>query len=348
MPDPHSHETSPDRASAAALWQLIMGFRVTQLLHVAAKLGVADHLQTPRTPDELASLVGADAGALRRILRALASLGVFAEGAGGAFTLTPLAQPLRSDVPGSLRGAALLYGEEWLWRAYGRVSHSAMTGRSAFAAVHGQPFYDYLHDHPDAAAQFQAAMSDFSAQEADAICAAYDFASIATVVDVGGGHGALLTALLRAYPNLTGAVFDLASTVADARARLAASGLADRATAIAGDFLTEVPRGADLYLLKSVIHNWDDDDAVRILRTCRGAMSDRARLLVIERVIPAGNAPSEAKLFDINMLVVVGGRERSEAEHRALLAAAGFSLTRVVPAGAFVSLIEARPVPDGE
>jgi O-methyltransferase domain/Dimerisation domain len=340
MNDRSSHDRPPDAAAVAALWQLIMGFRATQLVHVAAKLGLADHLKTPQTAHQLAQLVGADADALHRILRALASLGIFTEGPDGAFALTPLAQLLRSDAPGSLRATAEIYGEDWLWRAYGSLSHSARTGRPAFAEVHGQRLYEYLRDHPVAAAQFHAAMSEFSAQDAAAVLAAYDFANIGTVVDVGGGQGTLVAALLQAHPGLSGVVFDLGPAVEEARGHLAAAGLAGRATAVAGDFFAEVPRDGDLYLLKNVLHNWDDDAVVRILRTCRRAMSDRARLMAIERVIPAGNAPSEAKLFDINMLVVVGGRARSEAEYRRLFAAARLSLTRVIPTAAAVSLVE--------
>jgi hypothetical protein len=335
---------SYDPAAAPALRHLIMGFRVTQLIHVAAKLGIADHLRHgPRTPHQLAQAAGAEPRALHRLLRALASLDIFAETEAGAFELTPSAQLLRADVPGSLRGIALLYGEEWLWNAYGRTIQSVQTGHPAFERVHGQPFYDYLRHTPAAADQFHDAMSGFSVQESAAILAAYDFSGVATVVDVGGGHGALVAALLKNQPRLTGVVLDRPEAIAGAEHLLADAGVAARATCVAGDFFTEVPCGGDVYLLKSVLHNWDDGTVVSILHRCREAMSRNSRLLVIERVVPPGNGPSEAKLFDINMLVMVGGQERTEAEYHMLFQVGGFELTRVIPTGSPASLIEGRP-----
>jgi hypothetical protein len=344
MSDSRFDTWPPPAAATATLRQLIMGFRITQLIHVAAKLGLADRLQLgPRTPRELAGEVHAEPQALHRVLRSLAGLGIFAETADGSFVLTPLAQLLRTDVPGSLNGVARLYGEEWVWQTYGRMRQSVETGRPAFESVHGQPFYDYLCDHPEAAAQFNQAMSGFSTEEATAILGAYDFSKVAKVVDVGGGHGALLTALLQAHAHLSGVVFDLAPVVAGAERRCAETGLAARATCVAGDFFATVPGGGDVYLLKSVLHNWDDDAVLRILRSCREAMPDHAKLLVIERVIPPGNAPAEAKLFDINMLVMLGGQERTEWEYYALFQAAGFNLTRVIPTRSPLSLIEGVP-----
>jgi hypothetical protein len=330
--------------SAAALRQLIMGFRATQLVAVAARLGVADRLaRGPRTARELAADVDAHPEALHRLLRALASLGVFAETADGAFALTPLAEPLRADAAGSLRATAVLYGDEWLWRAYGRLLHSVRTGRPAFDDVHGEPIFAYLDRHPAAEAVFADAMSGFTERESAAVAEAYDFSRAATVVDVGGGQGALVAALLRRHPRLSGVVYDRAPAVAEARRRLAEAGLAARARGVAGDFFAAVPPGGDVYLLKSVIHDWDDAAAVAILRRCRAAMADSARLLVAERVVPPGNGASEAKLFDVNMLVVTGGKERTEREHRALLAAAGLALVRVHPTPSPLTLLEAEP-----
>jgi hypothetical protein len=326
------------------LRQLIMGFRSTQLLYVSARLGLADRLESgPQTAQQLAPQVGAAPRALHRLLRALAGLGIFAEGADGAFALTAAARLLQTEAPGSLRPLALLYGADWLWRAYGDLLHSVRTGAPAFAHVHGQSFYDHLQEHPAAGAVFQAAMSGMSAQESAAILAAYDFAPTQSVIDVGGGQGALLAALLQAHPHLAGVVLDLSPAIAGAKALLAAAGLTARATCVAGDFFTAVPKGGDLYLLKSVLHNWDDADAVAILRNCRQAMAGSARLLVIERVIPEGNGPSEAKLFDINMLVTVGGQERTESEYRTLLDRAGLALARVIPTSSPLGLLEAVP-----
>jgi hypothetical protein len=312
------------------LREQIMGFRTTQMIHVAAKLGLADLLAVgSRSVEELALAVGAEPHALHRLLRALASLGIFAEDPAGDFTLTQQAELLRSDVQGSLRDVALLYGEDWVWQAYGNMTHSVRTGAPAFTKTHGQPLYGYLHAHPRAAARFNAAMTGFSSHETAAILEAYDFSDARSAVDIGGGHGALLAALLRAHPQMTGTLFDLPSVVAGASQVLSEIGIAERARTVAGDFFDEAPAGADLYVMKSVLHNWDDTDALRILSTCRAAMAPDARLLVIERVVPEGNAPAEAKLFDISMLVVAGGRERTEPEYRRLLDQAGLRPTRI-------------------
>jgi hypothetical protein len=335
----------PTAAEAAAtLRRFIMGFRATQLVYVAAKLGLADLLRdAPQPPYRLAQAVGAEPQALHRLLRALASLGVFAETANGDFALTPMAQLLQTGETGPLRSLALLYGEPWLWEAYGRTLYSVQTGRPAFEHTHGQSFFDYLHDHSAAATLFHDGMSGYSAQEAPAILAGYDFSGVERVVDVGGGQASLVTALLQAYPDLSAVILDLELAGAGARRALAKAGFAERGTFVTGDFFVSIPEGGDLYLLKSVLHNWDDAAAVRILRRCREAMTADARLLVIERVIPLGNAPAEAKLFDINMLVVIGGRERTEGEYRALFEGAGLNLTRIIPTDLPLSLIEGTP-----
>jgi hypothetical protein len=348
MNAPHSTDTLPTLAAATTLRQMIMGFRATQLIYVAAKLGLADHLrQGPQSPQLLAQAVGANQQALYRLLRALASVGLFAEMADGAFALTPLAEPLQADVAGSLRSLALLYGEEWIWQAYGRMLYSVQTGQPAFEHTHGQPLYDYLRDHETAGELFHQAMSGYSGQEAAAILDAYDFAGVTKVVDVGGGHGALTAALLQAHRHLSGVVFDLAHVVASAQQLLADAGVAERGQCAAGDFFAAIPGGGDLYLLKSVLHNWDDTAALSILRTCREAMAECARLLVVERVIPVGNRPAEAKLFDINMLVMLEGRERTECEYRRLFRAAGFDLRRIIATDSPLSLIEGVPVAGG-
>jgi hypothetical protein len=237
----------------------------------------------------------------------------------------------------------LLYGDRVFWDAYGRMLHSVRTGEPAFDDAHGEPLFAHLANNPDAASLFHQAMSGFSELEMSAILAAYDFSRFAHVVDVGGGQGALVAALLGKYPQMRGTVMDLATVAGGAQRLLAEAGLAQRATFVAGDFFGAIPRGGDLYLLKSVIHNWNDADAAEILRGCRRAMPDDARLVVIERVIPGPNVPSEATLFDINMLVVLASRERTEPEYRALLDAAGFALVRIVPTDSPMSLIEGAP-----
>jgi SAM-dependent methyltransferase len=323
---------------------MIMGFRMTQLLYVAAKLNLADQLaNAPQEAEQLALAVGVDPPSLRRVLRALASVGLLVE-TNGTFALTLLGELLRTDVPGSVHGVAALYGEEWLWRAYGRMLHSVQTGQPAFAHVHGVSFYEYLNQEPEAAVEFQQAMSEYSRLETAAIVAAYDFSGRATVVDVGGGQGTLLATLLSAHEGLSGVLFDLPDVVAGADAVFTQAGVGSRAAWVGGDFFSALPPGGDIYLLKSVLHNWEDDAAMRLLRCCRRAMAPRARLLIAERIVPSENAPSEAKLFDINMLVVVGGRERTEAEYRELLAASGFAVVRVITTDSPLSLIEGQPL----
>jgi ubiquinone/menaquinone biosynthesis C-methylase UbiE len=336
------HEDNPD--ANAAMRQLIMGFRTTQLIHVAATLGIADLLKDgPRDASDLASAASAHPRALYRLLRALASLGIFAETNDGRFELTALAQTLRSDVPGSVRGLAMVYGDDWVWRAYEGMFHSITTGLPAFDHVHGAQFFGYLQRHPAAAATFDQAMTAYSQQEAAAVLAAYDFSAAANVVDVGGGQGALLAAILKAHPRARAVLFDQPSVIERARTGLATAGIADRCAMTPGDFFESVPERGDLYIMKSVLHNWDDRRSIAILENCRNAMQRGSRLLIIERVVPRGNEPSEAKLFDINMLVVIGGLERTESEYRELLEAAGFELTRIIPTTAPVSIVEAAP-----
>ncbi|MEZ5830686.1 MAG: methyltransferase [Dongiaceae bacterium] len=340
---PSRHQT--EQQLREALRDRIMGFRTTQMIHVAAKLGLADRLAAgPRSPRELALAVGADPQALHRLLRALASLGIFAEDEHGDFILTPQAELLRSDVQGSLRDTALLYGEDWLWQVYGGMMHSMRTGAPAFVKVHRQPLYGYLHEDPRAAAQFNAAMNSFARHEAAAVLEAFDFGSAECVVDIGGGRGAMLAALLRAHPHLTGVLFDLPSVLEGATELMSETGISERVRCRAGDFFEEAPAGADLYVMKSVLHNWDDVDAHRILATCRAAMKPEARLLVIEQVVTPGNVPSESKLHDINMLVVAGGRERTESEYRALFRQAGLALQRMATTRAPLSVMVATPL----
>jgi hypothetical protein len=340
----HTSE-SQRNAAAATLRQMIMSFRVTQMIHVAAKLHIADRLaKGPQTAGQLAAATGAEPRALYRLLRALASVGLFREAEDGAFVLTSVGQALRTDVAGSAHGLALLYGEEWLWQAYGHMHHSVCTGEPAFEQVHGAPLFDFLTARPDAAAVFNEAMSGFSGQEADAILAAYDFSRARKVVDIGGGEGALIAAILRRYPQLTGLLFDRDAVAAAAEDKLAGAGLATRSLCIGGDFFDSVPCNGDVYLLKSIIHDWRDGEALQILGNCRRAMKPQARLLLAERIIPEGDGAAEAKLFDISMMVVAGGQERTEREHRVLLAAAGFEVARVIPTRSPLSLIEALPV----
>jgi hypothetical protein len=321
---------------------------VTQLIYVAATLRIADLLKTEaRSSTDLAALVGADPQALYRVLRALASLGIFAETEPGWFTLTPLAAPLQSDVPGSLRGSAMVYGDRWFWQPCGELLHSVRTGQTAFDYVHNQPLFAYLDQADDVAASFNTHQTNMTRLDVTAILTAYDFAEFSTVVDVGGGHGALAAAIVQTCPQTTVILFDQDAVVTSARMRLEAEGLEERCSFVAGDFFGSVPEGGDAYVLKDIIHDWDESRALAILRNCHQAMThdaDRpARLLLVEKVIPPGNTPFAGKMTDITMLLITGGRERTAAEYQALLEQAGFTLTNIVPTASPASVIEAVP-----
>lgn len=317
---------------------------VAQAIAVAAKLRLADQLKDgPKSVDELAAATATHPPSLSRLLRALAGVGIFAGTDDGRFELTPLATPLQSDVPGSVRAMCAMRGEPWFWGAWGDLLHSVTTGESAFEHRHGKDLFAYLSGEPAAMSLFADAMTSLSETESAAVLAAHDFSSAKTVVDVGGGQGFLLAAILRANPGVRGVLFDLPDTVTRAHPVLETAGATDRCEVIGGSFFEAVPEGGDVYVLKSVIHDWDDDRAVAILANCRRAMTSSGTLLLIERVIPSGNEPSVAKWMDVNMLVATGGRERTEAEYRSLYASAGFELTRITATGAYVSLIEGDP-----
>jgi len=331
---------------AAGLSQLLRGSLVTQLIFVAATLGVADLLRGgPKSSHELAEALAVDPEALYRVLRALASIGIFAETDPHCFALTPLAQPLQTDAPGSLRASAMLYGEPWWWQACGDLLHSVRTGRPAFDHVHGESLFAYLRHAADAAALFNDHQSNMTRQDAAAVVNAYGFRECARVVDVGGGHGALTAAILKACSWTTAILFDQPAVIEGAKQRLCAEGLTDRCDCVAGDFFESVPVGGDAYVLKDIVHDWDDNRATAILRKCRRAMASEssAKLLVVEKVIPPGNTPFAGKLTDITMLLVAGGRERTANEYETLLNEAGFALTRIVPTSSPASVIEAIP-----
>ncbi len=327
---------------SVALLQLVAGSWIGRAISVAAKLGIADLLgDGPRGCDDLARTVGAHAPTLYRLLRTLASVGVFAEAEGGRFALTPLAECLRTEAPNSIRAYAIMLGEGWFWRPWGDLPHSVATGGSGFEHVFGMSLFEYLGRQPEAAAIYNEAMTNRSRQVNAAVLAACDFSGIHKLVDVGGGHGALLEAILAAHSGMTGVLFDLPQVVEGARGRLGAAGLLDRCELVGGDFFESAPRGGDAYLLKHVLHDWDDERAVAILRSCYRAMARGARLLVVEIVIPPGNGPSFGKMLDLQMLVMYhGGRERTQAEYAALFAAAGFELARVVPTASLANVLE--------
>lgn len=325
------------------LVQLIFGKWVSMALSVAAKLRLADKLAAgPKTEVELAEETLTHAPSLYRLMRALASVGVFASDEAGRFALTPVGELLRTGVPGSMRGVADYCGTEWSWKAWGSLLESVKTGRTAFNEVFGEGCFDYLAKHPAEQAVFDEGMTGFSAAEADAVVAAYDFSNFGTLIDVGGGHGHLLGTILNKTPNLRGVLFDAPHVVAGAK--LAAMGVADRCKAEGGDFFEAVPAGGDAYILKHIIHDWNDADCGRILGNIRAVSKPGTKLLLVELVVPPGDAPHPGKLLDLEMLVVASGKERTEAEYAALLAASGFKLTRVVPTQGPAGVVEAEAV----
>lgn len=320
--------------------QMLTGYWISQAVYVAAKLGLADLLKDgPRTVDDLASATQTRPRPLYRLLRALASVGVFAEDGQGRFSLTPLGECLRSDVPGSQRAMAITAGELF-YPAWGELLYSVQTGGTAFEKVYGQPVFDYLSQNPAQARLFDETMVGVHGRETVAMLDAYDFTGVRVLADIGGGNGSVLTAVLKQHPALRGILFDLPGVAERARTNVEAAGLAGRCQVVGGSFFESVPAGADAYLLRHIIHDWDDEKATAILRNVHRAMGAGRKLLVVESVIPPGNEPSFGKLLDLTMLVIPGGEERTEEEYRRLYGAAGFHLTRIVPTKAEVSVIE--------
>jgi hypothetical protein len=322
--------------------QMLTGSWVCQALYVAAKLRIADLVKDqPKTSAELAQATATHAPSLYRLLRMLASVGVFVEDDRARFGTTELAQCL-VDAPGSQRAAALMMGEEH-FRCWGELEYSIRTGKTAFDHIFGQPIFDYLSEHPDKAKIFDAAMVGIHGAETQAMLDAYEFASFGTLVDVGGGNGSVLCATLKRYPALRGILYDLPGVIERATETIAQAGLAGRCQARGGSFFESVPSGGDAYVMRHIIHDWTDEQSLTILRHCRKAMAAAGRLLLVESVIPPGNEPSFAKQLDVNMLLIPGGKERTQAEYEALYQAAGFRLTRVVPTRMEISIIEGMP-----
>ena len=326
------------------MMQLIFGFMISQAVYVAAKLGLADLLKDgPKDFKELAKATSSHARSLYRVLRALSSVGVFAETERGVFRLTPLAETLQADAPASMRAMSIFLGGQYNWQAWGDILHSVKTGEPAFEHVFGTGFFQYVERNPEAAKVFNEAMTSNSAPFSAAVAAAYDFSHIGTLVDVGGGHGSLITSILKAYPNLKAMLYDVPHVSEGARRQIEAEGVAERCTVVAGDFFESVPAGGDAYMMKNIIHDWDEASAVTILRNCRRAMGKDARLLLVEEVIPCSNEASIGKFIDLEMLLMPGGLERTEAEYRTLFEAAGFRLTSITPTQSPLSVIEGMP-----
>ena len=325
-----------------ALLALVRGKWVCQAIYVAAELGIADLLHgAPKSAEQIAELVGASEDAVFRLLRALASLGLFSTLPGRRFALTPFGNYLRSDVPGSARDYARYAGHDFTWRPWGALSYSIRTGKPGFDHVFGMDVFQYLREHSDVATVFNGAMTSIGVLEAEAITAAYDFDRVGTLVEIGGGNGLLLATIAKANQDLNGVLLELPHAIESATALFQREGAADRCRAVAGDFFESVPVAGDAYLMKKVIHDWDDERAHRILANCCLVMKPGDKLLVIERVLASGDAPDPAEFLDLEMLVLTGGgRERTEEEYRELYARAGFELTRIIQTTSPMSIIE--------
>ncbi|HKS27411.1 MAG TPA: methyltransferase [Pyrinomonadaceae bacterium] len=326
----------------AVLLQIGFGALMTQALYVAAKLGLADLVaEKPLHTSELAAATDTKERPLYRILRTLASVGVFREVDPKVFALTPAASLLRSDVAGSMRNGIIFLGEEWHWKVWGNMMSSLRTGKPAWGAVHGVEVFEYFTANPEHYEIFNRAMTDMSVSTAPSVVEAYDFSGIETLADIAGGHGFLLSQVLKANPKMKGILFDVPPVIKGAGELLEREGVADRVETVTGNFFESVPAGADAYMMKHIIHDWNDEDSARILRNINSVLRPDGRVLIVETIVPEGNEPHYSKLLDLEMLTSPGGVERTAEEYRELLASAGLRLNRIVPTKTPFSIIEA-------
>jgi hypothetical protein len=335
-------QASTEIEPRVALLQMINAYMISQALYVAAKLGIADLLKDgPKSCDELAASCRAHSASLYRVLRTLASVNVFSELGPGCFRLTPMAEVLRTDVPDSARGWAVFRGEKFLWHPWGELLYSVKSGKPAFNHVFGMEPFQYLEQNPEIASIYDDAMRSISAQKYQAVADAYDFSQVGMIVDVGGGNGGLLTAILNKHTKVKGVLAELPHVVESARKHIEAAGLADRCQCVSIDMLESVPVGGDAYIVANVIHDWGDEPSISILRNCRRGMLEIGRVLVVEMVVPPGNEPHLSKFIDLEMLVAhEGGKERSEVEYQQLFEKSGFRLTNVIPTKSPWSVVE--------
>lgn len=326
-----------------AIFQMATGYWLSQAIYVAAKLGIADLLKDgSKSCAELAVAASVDGRSLFRLMRALSSVGIFVALPNDRFALSNVGRELRSDVPGSQRAIAITLGEIH-YQAWGKLLHSVQTGYPAFDNAFGTGLFEYLQNNAEAANTFHEGMTDVASMVAYAVLMAYDFSGISSMVDIGGGEGAFLRKILELHPEIDGTVFDLEPALKKAQHP---NGTTFRSgcSAVAGNFFESVPEGADAYIMSDVIHDWNDDQCVTILKNCRKAMSKKGRVLVVEMVVPEGDAQCFSKLLDVNMLVMTKGQERTRSEYNALFDAAGYKLTRIFRTVAPQSVIEGFPI----
>jgi hypothetical protein len=332
------------QAETEQLIRMVCSAALSRAVCSIAELGVADQIEpgSPQAVESLARGTGTHERSLYRILRFLAGNRIFEEKGHRQFDHTPLSQCLRSDAEGSFRAAARMLHR--VYPSWDGLHHSAITAESAFNKVFGQPLFDYVGTHPDVAPIFDAAMSAFHNHETAAMLEAYDFSGVHCLADIGGGNGSLIGAVLQRYPKLRGLLFELSHVAGRARDSLKAYGIDSRCSVIEGDCFESLPGGADTYLFRHIVHDWTDEQSVQILNNCRKVIPQNGRLLIIEAVVPIGNEPSSVKDFDMLMMAVTGGIERTEEEYRLLFKQAGFQLSCITPTTSLVSVVEGKPV----
>ena len=333
---------APQMPPDAILSQVLFAPVIQKGVFVAATLGIPDLIaDEPQTAGELAEKTGTHASSLYRVLRTLASAGIFAENAERKFELTPVSELLRSDAPNSMRDFAIMISSEWMWQAWNELMYSVETGAVAHEKVQGMTSFEFFAKNEEAGRVFNRAMTSLSLMSAPAVVEAYDFSGVGKLVDIAGGHGLLLAAILKANPNSRGVLFDLPFVIEGAGELLEKEAVADRVEKLSGDFFESIPAGADAYLMKHIIHDWDDDKSIKILQNIHSAMNDGGKVLIVEMVVPDSDEPHPAKALDLVMLTMEGGKERTADEYRELLAAAGLRLTRVIPTRSPYSIVEA-------
>jgi hypothetical protein len=326
----------------AILMQMLFAPLMQRSICVATKLGIADALaEKPQTAAELATKTETHAPSLYRLLRTLASIGIFAETSDQKFELTPLAELLRKDSPNSMRDTVIMFDEPWLWSASRELTYSVKTGGIAHDKIQGMSSFEFFEKNKEAGEIFYRAMTNMSLMSVPAILEAYDFSEMKTIVDIAGGHGVLLSRVLKSNPQAHGILFDLPHVIHAARELLNKEGISDRVELASGDFFHSLPAGGDGYVMKHIIHDWNDEHCITVLKNIRAVMNEHAKVLIIEMVVPEGNVPSPSKALDLVMLLVEGGKERTAKEYRTLLDASGFQLTRIIPTKSPNSIIEA-------
>jgi ubiquinone/menaquinone biosynthesis C-methylase UbiE len=339
-----SKEPAVGQRETEQLNEILFGTSLASAICTAAELGVADHIRRglPRSARHLAESTGSLEGPLYRLLRLLASHGLFTETSEGEFDHTALSEALRTDADGSYRAAAQMFHR--IFAVWSGLDHAVRTGQPGFDKIYGKPAFDYVAEHPDLGPILDAGMSSIHGYETWAMLDVYDFSGVKVLADIGGGNGSLLGAVLQQYPQMRGLLFDRDHVAERARRSLGERGLSDRCEVLEGSFFESVPAGADAYLFRHILHDWTDEQCLQILRHCRRVIPAQGRLLVVECIVPAGNGRSISKEFDITMMNFPGGLERTEAQFRALFANAGFELSSLTPTATMVSIAEGRPI----